>query len=408
MKRLNTFFRYILCFVLMLFVMLVLNIIVMGYISGTFDESKRIAASISVTAAELKFDSGSAFMTEKGRARIDSLDGFAILIDETGEVIWEYNKPADVPAHFSLSDVASFSRWYLCDYPVYSHIIDLPDGGRGIFVLGQPKGSLWKYQLSVGINSLRRYPYIFAADMIFLFIVPLFITKRSVRKSERERTEWIAGVSHDIRTPLTMAMLCTSKIISESSDKDAAEAARQILSHEQHMKGLVENLNAENRLRYGYGRRVRERVNLPSVIRNVLCDFADANDGLPFGFECVISPDAEDCVIRCDEALVRRMLENIIGNSVRHNPGGCTVSIRLCRRKSSRLCRSCILSISDDGCGAPPEVAAALNSGHKAGSLREHGIGLRVVSRIAKRYHWRIKYTSAPGEGFAVRILVRM
>ena len=160
------------------------------------------------------------------------LDGFAVLISESGEVIWEYRKPGDIPEHFSLTDAVSFSRWYLCDYPVYSYIMELPeDGGSAVFVLGQPKGSLWKYQLVYGRNSLAGFPYILAADILILFVVPLFITKRSGRRREKQRTEWIAGVSHDIRTPLTMAMLTTTRLIDESPDKETAEAARQILSH---------------------------------------------------------------------------------------------------------------------------------------------------------------------------------
>lgn len=190
----------------------------------------------------------------------------------------------------------------------------------------------------------------------------------------------------------------------ESGDKGTAEAARQILSHEMRIKSLIENLNADNRMLYGHGKRVREEVRLPSVIRDVLCSFADANDGLPFEFGVDISPDAEGCTVRADEALIRRLLENLIGNSVRHNPAGCSVNIELRRNGRTLLRPRYIMRISDNGVGASPEAAAALNARRESEALREHGLGLRVVNHIIREYHWDIRYITAPGEGFSAMI----
>ena len=169
------------------------------------------------------------------------------------------------------------------------------------------------------------------------------------------------------------------------------------------LKGLIENLNADNRILYGHGRCVREEVRLPALIRNVLCGFADANDGLPYDFVCEIDDDAEGCVILSDEALVRRLLENLIGNSVRHNPGGCTVKVGLSRIRRPLRSRW-LLSISDDGCGTAPEVITVLNSGTESAEVRDHGLGLRVVSHIVRKYRWKIRYSSVPGKGFTAGI----
>lgn len=45
-------------------------------------------------------------------------NAWAMILDDTGRVIWEENMPDDLPDKYSLQDVASFSRWYLDDYPV--------------------------------------------------------------------------------------------------------------------------------------------------------------------------------------------------------------------------------------------------------------------------------------------------
>ena len=43
---------------------------------------------------------------------------WAMLIGQDGEILWGYDLPEDLPERYSLTDVASFSRWYLQDYPV--------------------------------------------------------------------------------------------------------------------------------------------------------------------------------------------------------------------------------------------------------------------------------------------------
>ena len=69
-------------------------------------------------------------------------DGGSILfgIDDNGNVKWEYQLPDKLNRHYSASDIASFSRWYLDDYPVFCWSEDY-----GLFVTGLTKGSLWKY-----------------------------------------------------------------------------------------------------------------------------------------------------------------------------------------------------------------------------------------------------------------------
>ena len=42
---------------------------------------------------------------------------WAVLIGQDGEILWGYDLPDDLPERYSLTDVASFSRWYLQDYP---------------------------------------------------------------------------------------------------------------------------------------------------------------------------------------------------------------------------------------------------------------------------------------------------
>ena len=58
---------------------------------------------------------------------------WCILIAESGDVIWQENMPADIPSHYSINDVARFTRWFISDYPVYVRTTE-----QGLLVLGLP------------------------------------------------------------------------------------------------------------------------------------------------------------------------------------------------------------------------------------------------------------------------------
>ena len=60
-----------------------------------------------------------------------------MLLNEEGRVVWSLRKPEDVPEAYALTDVASFTRWYLSDYPVQCRV-----RSDGLLVVGSPKGSV--------------------------------------------------------------------------------------------------------------------------------------------------------------------------------------------------------------------------------------------------------------------------
>ena len=80
----------------------------------------------SILSAQLTLDHGQYILSEDAQKLIDEQLAFAMLIDQEGNVIWSYHLPDDLPRTYSLTQVASFSRWYLEGYPVKIHI--RPDG----------------------------------------------------------------------------------------------------------------------------------------------------------------------------------------------------------------------------------------------------------------------------------------
>ena len=66
-------------------------------------------------------------------------DYWCILIDEGGRVIWDHNRPDDIPTYYTINDIAKLTRWFLNDYPVYVRAEDY-----GLLVMGMPKNAVGK------------------------------------------------------------------------------------------------------------------------------------------------------------------------------------------------------------------------------------------------------------------------
>ena len=229
-------------------------------------------------------------------------------------------------------------------YPVSIHILE-----DDIFVVGSPKNTIWKYNVMFSIETVEAYmyylPLVGVVDIVILVLVPIFLLRRDLRKKEQMRTTWIAGISHDIRTPLALVLGDAENIRQGCAETlpELAKRAERIEEQVIRVRTLVTNLNTDNKLTFGMGKWKCEEITLAAVVREVLCDMINREPGEQYEFDIIIDEEAEKQVVKGDRELIKRMLENLIGNAICHNPKGCYIVVRL--QKDKRLI------IADIGCG---------------------------------------------------------
>ena len=96
---------------------------------------------VSVIADGIRQQADGGFsVSEEARTALDERYVWAMQLDDDGNVIWGDRMPEDLPRHCTASEIASFSRWYLEDYPVYSWSDE-----DGLLVLASAPDSEWKY-----------------------------------------------------------------------------------------------------------------------------------------------------------------------------------------------------------------------------------------------------------------------
>ncbi len=381
---------------------LVVNIVIVGVVvfatglrggSDTAPEASKVSESLT------ERDGTYALSTDVERALRDH-GSWALLIDEDGNVVWDFDVPDDVPPRYTPADVASFSRWYLGDYPVscWRH------GGR-LVVVGSPKGSVWKYAVTLGSHKLGGIVVllgtVFCADLIVLVALARMLSRSSWKQRDDARNEWVAAVSHDVRTPLA-AVVTDAASLMESPRLGAGERERaaRIVTKSQETAALLADLNTANRLRFAMEPVDATDVHLAAVLRSVVADFVDEGTGAcELGLD--VAPAAEGLCMRGSEALLRRMVVNLVGNSIRHNPQGCHVTVSLAARAGllgSSFGRRLVLVVSDDGRGLGAGTLAALKR-RPGAEFPEHGLGLVIVRRIAAAHGGRACFSENEGGG---------
>lgn len=155
------------------------------------------------------------------------------------------------------------------------------------------------------------------------------------------------------------------------------QKATSIRTQCEKLRTLIDDLNLTSKLEYGAQPLRRKDLRAGPLFRQLVAQFCES----PLAERCEITLEqeepAEQTVLSVDEALLARLLENLMNNSVRHNPKPVNITVHT-RRVGERFC----LTVADDGIGYPAAVLAALNAAEPAENA-PHILGLYVVQQIA-------------------------
>lgn len=224
----------------------------------------------------------------------------------------------------------------------------------------------------------------------------------SERQSERNRQELLAGISHDLRSPLTAIRAYAEGLLDGVAQSE--EARRQYLTiirdKARDLQGLVNKLFLFSRMDLGRNEDHPEPVALRTEL--ALLREALAPEYAEKGMEITLTADAEGRVLADPETL-QRIVSNIAENSCKYGAKHLNVSLREAPSFVAVI-------FTDDGPGVPQEALPHIfDAFYRADPARNEkitgsGLGLAIVSRAVRNMKGRIIARNVSPSGLLLEI----
>ena len=241
------------------------------------------------------------------------------------------------------------------------------------------------------------------ADENFNEIIRCFNTMtQELGSVETLRTDFIANVSHEMKTPLAvMQNYGTLLQMPDLPKEKRLEYAKGITEGSRRLADMMTNILKLNKLEKQQIYPKTEEYDLGEQLCECLLQFENIWEEKNIEIETEI---AEDVKVNTDGELLSLVWNNLFSNAFKFTPEGGKVSLALEKTE-----HHAIVKIKDTGCGMTPDVGAHIfekfYQGDTSHATQGNGLGLALVKKVVDILRGEISVESAPGKGstFVVR-----
>lgn len=230
-----------------------------------------------------------------------------------------------------------------------------------------------------------------------------------LRMLEKIRQDFVANVSHELKTPLTSIKGYVETLVAGAVD-DSTHNRRFL----QKIDGAVVRLTSLVSDLLQLGRIEGLETALPLVPMSWAPLIADVHDRMgPLaadrGLTLRVVPSAEEITVVGHQQMMRQVIDNLVSNAMRYTPTGGVVEIALCR--DNGWCR---LDVKDTGMGIPAEAQGRIFERFfrvdeaRSSDLGGTGLGLAIVKHAVHAMHGRIELTSELGKGSHFKVFLKI
>lgn len=372
-----------------------------------------------------------------------------ILDQKSGNEKFNIKKPKNIKTQFDYADVIKFSRYYLDDYPIFTQI---KKEQKDIYIIAFPKESIIRYGNNFfDLKRIQIFPIlilviIFVNCLFCLFLylysvtflnrniqpiinaigkLPVGLNKQAnsvqelnrltlavnsankkLRKNEEFKENWISGIAHDIKTPLSVIVANTSLAIEKTDNDDLLKNLKPTLIESHYIQNLLNDLNIFARLTNGNLKLNQEITDIIPFFKEIIIQIINQEIWNDFNFEFIPDNKLLGKKMYIEKSLMSRVIHNLIYNSVLHNPSGCNIQIVLnyiSRNKFSVIIR-------DNGIGTSTDRLKNINKieefNFDISGVRRSGMGLKISNQIVDLHGGSMIITSEQGEYFQTEIIL--
>ena len=387
------------------------------------------------------------------------IDSWVQILDENNKEVYSYNKPQEIKNKYTPIDIINGYKYtgglggssqILAGYKEIDNI-------TYTYLIGYPSTILTKYVFIIEMDTINIYiKYAIISILIVDFIIAIIfgyifskgITKpvkaiidgvdhlyngdyevyfkekgiyKNVlkklnslsyklkenelerKKIDKMRADWIANISHDIKTPLS-SIKGYAEFLEQDYDfssEDIKSFAGIINNKSDYIKELVEELNLSMKLKNNESILKKEKVNIVSLVKNSVIDILNDSkySKVDIKFEC-----SEDKIfIDIDKVLMQRVLNNLIYNALVHNDKNISIVVSVYKKDKIYI------SISDNGKGISEKdlenIFDRYYRGTNTGEAHKgSGLGMSIAKEIVNAHNGDITISSILVKGTDINI----
>jgi two-component system phosphate regulon sensor histidine kinase PhoR len=264
--------------------------------------------------------------------------------------------------------------------------------------LNEPSFQFFKVYIIPGPSKNVKIP-----DSAIIFLKDL----TDIIKAQRFKSDFVANVSHELKTPLVSIKGFLETI--ENQAKDDIEAQKKfipiMLDQANRMENLINDLLSLSRIELQEHIQPQEKVNLKEVLENV--EDIHQTRLKEFKFKNNIK---EDTFVKGDHEKLIEVFSNIIDNSIKYSEQNKNIDINLSKDEGKIIGNSYTVSIKDEGIGIPVDKIQRVTErffradAKKSMKVGGTGLGLAIVKHIVKQHRGDIEINSSPQNGTEMRV----
>lgn len=221
-------------------------------------------------------------------------------------------------------------------------------------------------------------------------------------KSATLNADFVANVSHEIKTPLAVLQSHATALQNAELDEETRKKyLRTVMDATRRLSVLVGDVLKLNKLENGKTETACEEVDLTELVAECVLSFEDALDKKGIGLEC----DLGEVSTVTNPAYIEIVCNNLVSNAVKFTERGGKITVTLAARGEGAQ-----LTVSDTGCGFGEETGKHIfdkfYQGDTSHAQEGNGLGLALVKKVIESMGGEISVKSEFGKGSTFTVVI--
>ncbi len=235
--------------------------------------------------------------------------------------------------------------------------------------------------------------------------------KEAAEMANRAKSEFVANISHEVRTPLNGLMGMLQLMQESDPSEELAAYINTALTSSRNLLRVLNDVLDFTRMDAGKLSLMEAAFNVRALLNQSADLFEHQIRAKELQFVCSVDPDVEAMYVG-DEGRIRQVLFNLVGNAIKFTESG-TIAISVSEHPgTNQHTRRLRFAVQDTGCGIPRHKIGTIFDaftqvdGSASRSHQGSGLGLAIVKRLVDLMQGEISATSTPGSGTTITFTI--